>query len=73
MPSQDEPSHKEILKAGALLCPVCCIEFLEDQVDMELEGRILRNIKILRCPICQEEILTLEQLDDAIRQSESTT
>ena len=70
--TNERDSLKAAVKAGALLCPVCCVEFHEIHVDIEWEGKILRNVKLLRCPVCEEEILTPEQLDLTLRQSEST-
>jgi YgiT-type zinc finger domain-containing protein len=58
VPHQNKP---EVLKAGAPLCPICCVELLEAEVDFEIDGTILRNVKVLRCPICQEEHFTPEQ------------
>jgi len=48
-------------KAGALLCPVCCIECIEVEFDVEVDGTVVRNVKALRCPRCQEERFTTEQ------------
>jgi hypothetical protein len=72
MPSKANPKHENTLKAGALLCPLCCVEFQEIQVDFEWEGRVLHNVKILRCPICEAETFTPEQLSDAIRRCEDS-
>jgi hypothetical protein len=58
-----DAKHEQILKAGALMCPVCCVEFLEVDIDFEADGIILRNVKMLRCPICQDEQFTPEQQD----------
>jgi len=49
------------LKAGALLCPICCVELIEAEADFDVDGAILRKVKILRCPICQEEQLSQQQ------------
>jgi uncharacterized Zn finger protein (UPF0148 family) len=54
-------SQEPSLKAGALLCPVCCVELVETEADFDVDGTILRNIKILSCPICQEEQLSEHQ------------
>jgi hypothetical protein len=51
----------EVLKAGALLCPVCCVELIEAEVDFEIDGFVLRDVKVLRCPVCQNEQFTFEQ------------
>jgi hypothetical protein len=53
-------------KANALLCPSCCIEFVEVEFDLEFEGVVLHNVKALRCPGCKEEVFTQEQVE-AIR------
>jgi hypothetical protein len=61
MPHKPEPQHEEAVKAGALLCPVCCVEYLEAEEDFEVEGAVLRGIKVLRCPVCLEEQFSPEQ------------
>jgi hypothetical protein len=45
-------------RAGALLCPTCCVEYLEIEFDMEVEEIVLHKIKALRCPECEEELFT---------------
>jgi hypothetical protein len=70
LPVKTGPKHEHGLKAGALLCRVCCVEFREIQVDMEWEGKVLHNVKILKCPVCQTETFTPEQLKDFIEQNE---
>ena len=45
------------------MCPVCCVEFIEVEVDFDVDGAILKNIKVLRCPICEEEHFTPDQLE----------
>jgi hypothetical protein len=50
-------------KAGALLCPVCCVEYVEVEFDLEVDGVVLRNVKALRCPACEEERFTPEQFE----------
>lgn len=52
---------EDTLKAGALLCPICCVEYIEIEFDFEIDGIILQNVKALKCPICQEELFTPEQ------------
>ena len=48
-------------KAGALLCPTCCVEYIEVLFDFEIDGIVLHDVKALRCPNCQEEVFTPEQ------------
>jgi len=67
MPHTSEPKHEDNLKAGALLCPICCVEYIEVEVDFDVDGEILQNVKILRCPVCQEEQFTQQQ-QEAIEQ-----
>jgi hypothetical protein len=57
----NETKHEDRLKAGALLCPVCCVEYVEVQADFDIDGKVLRDIKMLRCPVCQEEKFTQQQ------------
>ncbi|HEX7481914.1 MAG TPA: hypothetical protein VF350_00410 [Candidatus Bathyarchaeia archaeon] len=69
----EKNSHNKttITKANALLCPSCCIEFAEVEFDLEFDGVVLHNVKALRCPACQEEVFTPEQVKE-IRKSAST-
>jgi hypothetical protein len=53
-----------MIKAGALICLTCCVEFIEVEVDFEVDGEIFRNIKVLRCPVCQDEQFTPQQQED---------
>ena len=64
MPRNNEQKQEESFKAGALLCPVCCVEYIEVEVDFEVDNTILKNVKLLRCPACQEERFTPEQQAD---------
>jgi hypothetical protein len=68
-----KPKPPETIKAGALLCPTCCVEFREIEVDLELDGKFLSKVKILRCPICEEEVFTPEQYKDAISKKDEPT
>ena len=63
MTRNHENPNYQTFKAGALMCPVCCVEYLEIEVDFEYDGAILNNVRILRCPVCQEELFTPEQHD----------
>jgi YgiT-type zinc finger domain-containing protein len=56
--SRNKPN---ITKANALLCPICCVEYVEVKFDFEVDGVILRNVKALRCPGCDEEVFSPEQ------------
>ncbi|MCW4000851.1 MAG: hypothetical protein NWE93_11480 [Candidatus Bathyarchaeota archaeon] len=55
-------------KAGALLCPICCVEYMEVEFDCEVDGVVLHNVKALRCPRCQQEALTPQQQQDLQQQ-----
>jgi hypothetical protein len=59
----NDAKHELVLKAGALLCPVCCVEFIEVEIDLEVEGALLQDVTALRCPVCQEEQFTPAQLE----------
>ena len=58
---KNSPSKSKGTKAGALLCPSCCVEYVEVEFDLEVDGVILHNVKALRCPECEEELFTPEQ------------
>ena len=59
---RNSPSKSRGTKANALLCPVCCVEFVEVKIDLEVDGVVLENVDALRCPACCEERFTPEQL-----------
>jgi hypothetical protein len=50
-------------KAGALLCPTCCVEYIEVEFDLEVDGVVLSNVKAVRCPECHEELFTPQQVE----------
>jgi len=54
------------IKAGALLCPRCCVEYKKVEVDFQCGNVVLPKVKILKCPACEEELFTPEQRE-AIR------
>jgi hypothetical protein len=54
-------SQSETLKAGSLLCPKCCVEYIETKFDFEYDGIILTDVPTLKCPECEEELFTPEQ------------
>ena len=68
---KNSPSKPKGIRANALLCPTCCIEYVEVEFDLEVDGVTLHNVKALRCPSCEEEVLTPEQYE-AIKKRIST-
>jgi hypothetical protein len=61
------------MKASALLCPTCCVEYVEVEFDFEVDGVILHNVKALRCPACEEELFTPEQHEEVRKRISSST
>jgi hypothetical protein len=51
-------------KANAMLCPFCCVEYLEVEFDLEVDGEVLRDVKALRCPNCQDEQFAPQQIEE---------
>jgi YgiT-type zinc finger domain-containing protein len=47
-----------------LLCPTCCVEYVEVEFDLEVGGVILHNVSALRCPACEEEVFTPQQYEE---------
>lgn len=45
------------------ICQKCNKKCEEVTIDYEYHGIVLRNVKVLRCPDCKEELFTLEQYD----------
>ena len=70
---KNSPNKSGISKAGALLCPVCCVEYVEVEFDMEVEGIILHNVKALKCPDCEEELFTPQQHEAIKKKIEDST
>jgi hypothetical protein len=60
---KNSPSKLANAKASALLCPICCVEYVEVEFDFEDDGVILHNVKALRCPCCGEEVFTPKQVE----------
>jgi hypothetical protein len=58
---KNSPSKPKGTRAGALLCPSCCVEYFEIEFDLEVDGVILHNVKALKCPDCEEELFTPQQ------------
>ena len=42
-------------------CPKCDAEYVEVEVDFEYGDVVLRKVKALKCPGCEEELFTPEQ------------
>jgi hypothetical protein len=60
---KNSPNKPNVMKAGALLCPTCCVEYVEVEFDFEVDGVMLHNVKALRCPECEEELFTPQQVE----------
>ena len=67
MTSKNGNRRDRTFKAGALLCPKCCVEYKEVEVDFEYGNVVFPKIKILKCPACEEELFTPAQYE-AIRE-----
>ncbi len=39
------------------------MEYVEVEVDFDFEGIVLHDVKVLRCPVCQDEQITPGQLE----------
>ena len=61
MSHKNEEQCGQTVKAGALICPTCCVELIEAEADFEVDGEVLCNINVLRCPVCQEEQFSPQQ------------
>jgi hypothetical protein len=61
---KNSPNKPAVTKAGALLCPTCCVEYLEVTFDCEFDGVVLHEVKALRCPRCEEEVFSPEQQEE---------
>jgi hypothetical protein len=47
------------------------VEYIEVEFDFEVDGVVLHNIKALKCPRCEQEVFTQEQVE-VIRKSTAT-
>jgi len=52
---------KNVIKAGTVLCPLCCIEYKEMIYNCEIDGFKINNVKVLHCPKCKNEVFTPEE------------
>jgi len=68
--AKNSPNKSCGTKAGALLCPTCCVEYVEVEFDFEVDGTVLPNVKALKCPQCEEEVFAPEHIE-AIRKRTS--
>jgi hypothetical protein len=64
---KNSPNKQTVTKAEALLCPTCCVEYVEVEFDFEVDGTILSNVKALRCPACEEEVFTPQQVEEIMK------
>jgi hypothetical protein len=58
------PNKQKVTKAEALLCPTCCVEYIEVEFDFEVDGVVLEKVKALKCPACEEEVFTPKQVEE---------
>jgi YgiT-type zinc finger domain-containing protein len=40
------------------------VEYVEVEFDFEVDGTVLSNVKALRCPSCEEEAFTPQQIEE---------
>lgn len=64
----EKNSLNKIIKANALLCPFCCVEYEEVVFSLAIDGAVLRDVKALRCPLCEEELFSPEQAEAVLRE-----
>jgi hypothetical protein len=64
----EKNSQNKITKAGALLCPFCCVEYEEVVFNLAIDREVLRNVKALKCPLCEEEVFSPEQIEAVLRE-----
>jgi len=57
------------VKAGALLCPVCCVEYVEVVFDFVVNDVVLYDVVVLRCPKCGEEVFSPKQQEEFRKKS----
>jgi hypothetical protein len=69
--AKNSSSKRGGTKAGALLCPSCCVEYVEVQFDFEVDGVVLHDVKALRCPRCEEEVFSPQQQEEIRKKIEA--
>jgi YgiT-type zinc finger domain-containing protein len=70
---KNSPNKSKGTKANALLCPTCCIEYVEVEFDLEVDSVILHNVKALKCPECEEELFTPQQYEAIRKKTNDST
>ncbi len=70
---KNSPSKSKGTRAGALLCPSCCVEYVEVEFDLEVDGVILHNVKALKCPDCEEELFSPQQHETIKKKIDEST
>jgi YgiT-type zinc finger domain-containing protein len=68
---KNSQNKQKVTKANALLCPSCCVEYIEVQFDFKVEDVILHNVKALKCPSCDNEVFTPQQIEKIIKKANS--
>ena len=66
---KDSKNKKADMKANTLLCPSCCVEYVEVNFDFEVDGIILQNVKALKCPSCNDEVFTPKQIEKIMKRA----
>jgi hypothetical protein len=66
---KDSKNEETGMKANALLCPYCCVEYEEVNFDFEVYGIILQNVKALKCPSCNDEVFTPRQIEKIMKRA----
>ncbi|MFA5572456.1 MAG: YgiT-type zinc finger protein [Crenarchaeota archaeon] len=62
--AKNSAKNNKSTKAGALLCPTCCVEYVAITFDFEIDNVVLKDVKALRCPSCNEEIFSPDQQEE---------
>ncbi|MCW4029650.1 MAG: hypothetical protein NWE92_08395 [Candidatus Bathyarchaeota archaeon] len=69
----EKSSRNRGIKADALLCPSCCVEYVAVKFDLDIDGSILHDVDALKCPSCGEEMFTPQQLQTIQKRSENAS
>jgi uncharacterized Zn finger protein (UPF0148 family) len=60
---------RSLKKEKSLFCPICETKLKKIKKDLKLGAVILCGTEIYICPLCEEEVLTPEQIHDAARRA----